>query len=219
MVGSIFKIRKVTVGPLETNCYLLINENTNNAIVVDPGWDSDKIIRVLRDTHIKYIIATHGHFDHVSAVKKLRESKGGAFMIHKLDLEILSHARISSYLFLGANIDEPPSPDIILEDEVEVEFEELKLKIIHTPGHSPGSISIYIKELNSLLSGDTLFRDSVGRTDIPGGSWEELKNSLRKLLQNLPDTTVIYPGHGPETTVGREKSINPFVNEILFSEH
>ncbi len=219
MVRSIFKIRKVTVGPLETNCYILVDENTNNAIVVDPGWDPAKIIKALKNTHIKYIIATHGHFDHVSAVKKLKESRGGLFIIHKLDLEMLSYAKISSYLFLRTNIDEPQNPDIILDNEVEVEFEEFKLKIIHTPGHSPGSISIYIRELKSLLSGDTIFRGSVGRTDIPGGSWEELKNSLRKLLQNLPDTTVIYPGHGPETTIGREKSINPFINEALSSNH
>jgi glyoxylase-like metal-dependent hydrolase (beta-lactamase superfamily II) len=219
MVRSIFKIRKVTVGPLETNCYILVNENTNNAVVVDPGWDSSKIIKALRDAHIKYIIATHGHFDHVSAIKNLKETKGGLFIIHKLDLEMLSYARVSSYFLLGVNIDEPPTPDMIIDNEPEIEFEDLKLKIIHIPGHSPGSIGIYIKEINTLLSGDTIFMDSIGRTDIPGGSDEELRNSLRRLFQILPDTTIIYPGHGPETTLGREKNINPFINDILFGNY
>lgn len=216
MVKSTFRLRKTVVGPLETNCYIIVNEDTNSAVVIDPGWDSNKIIKILKDIHVEYIIATHGHFDHVSAIRKLKDAKGGLFMIHKLDLEMLSHARVSSYLFLGTDIDEPPNPDIVIDDEPEIEFERLKLKIIHTPGHSPGSISIYIKDLNVLLSGDTVFMDSVGRTDIPGGSWEELKNSLRKLFLNIPDTTVIYPGHGPETTVGREKDVNPFINEVLF---
>jgi len=213
------KIRKVTVGPLETNCYILINEDTNNAVIVDPGWDSNKIIKALGDAHIKYIIATHGHFDHVSAIKNLKETKGGLFIIHKLDLEMLSYSRVSSYLFLGVNIDEPPAPDIAIDDEPEIDFENLKLKIIHTPGHSPGSISIYINEINILLSGDTIFMGSIGRTDIPGGSDEKLRSSLKRLFQILPDTTIIYPGHGPNTTVGRERSINPFVNDILFSNH
>lgn len=171
------KIEKIVVGPLLTNCYIL--SSNKKAIVIDPGGDLEKILKSLEKKKLVFIILTHSHFDHTLVAKKLKEEKGGEILIHKKEKEFLEF-----------------EADRYLEDGEKIELGKEVLKIIHTPGHSSGSICVLGK--NFLFSGDTLFFDGVGRTDLPGGSEKDLKNSLEKLKKIIQPEMKIYPGHGPE---------------------
>lgn len=179
-------IKKIVVGPLEVNCYIVSCEVTGHTFVIDPGDNPKAIMNyIYRNEFIpKLIILTHGHPDHTSGVKTIRGELGVPVAIHKLD-EIDDAGRY-------------------LVDREILELGREKLTVIHTPGHTPGSVCLSGEGV--LFSGDTLFKDGVGRTDLPGGSWEELENSLKKRIFVLPAETVVYPGHGPDTTIGDEIS-------------
>lgn len=207
------KIKKFEVGPLFVNCYVLYDENTKDAIVIDPGDEPDLILDFIKEEglQLQYIICTHGHFDHIGSVKELKEESSAKVILHKDDLEIYRNASQIASQFFGIDIDSQPEPDILLDNEKTMKVFDKEIKFIHTPGHSLGSLCIYID--NYLFTGDTLFAGSVGRTDLVGGSMEKLLNSLKK-LSSFPPDTIILPGHGPKTQLKIEIMTNPFYHEI-----
>jgi glyoxylase-like metal-dependent hydrolase (beta-lactamase superfamily II) len=206
-------LERFVVGPLEENTYVVGDEVTKEALVVDPGDESDRLVDFINDKglQVNTIILTHAHFDHVGASGDIKKATGGKILFHKEDLGVYETAKDQAALW-GYDIDDIPEPDGFVDEGDEITAGGLKFKVLHTPGHSPGGICLYGEGI--LLTGDTIFKGSVGRTDFPGGSTEELKKSFRRLL-DLPEDTKIYSGHGPETSVGIEKKTNYFVNEFL----
>jgi len=204
------KVEWIVVGALETNCFLVYSENTKECIVVDPGAEPDKIIQNVKSHSLKptAIVNTHGHVDHVGANKPIKEEYKVPLYIHKEDLKLLKSALQSGFgMMIGAK--KSPPPDGFLKEGDTLELGESCLRVLHTPGHSPGSISLLGDGF--VLSGDALFRGGVGRTDLPGGSWEKLQDSIKKKIFSLPPDTLVLPGHGPSTKVGFEKKSNPYL--------
>jgi glyoxylase-like metal-dependent hydrolase (beta-lactamase superfamily II) len=203
-------IESLTVGPIMANCFIAGCEKTGEAAVIDPGDESDRILLTLAGLKlkVKYIINTHGHFDHVGANKKMKDATGADLLIHSLDAPMLGYLSRSASAW-GLNAEDSPPPDRLLKDGDEVKFGNISLKVIHTPGHSPGGISLHSNGF--LFVGDTLFAGSIGRTDFPGGDFDTLVSSIRKKLFVLGDDVRVFTGHGPETTIGDEKRHNPFV--------
>ncbi len=209
MMGQM-KYEMVVVGALETNCYLVYCEETMECAVVDPGADPEKIIQKIGELGLMpgILINTHGHVDHVGANKDIKEKYDIPLYIHSSDSQMLDNILSTAMgFFIGAK--KSPKPDKFLEDGENIPIGKSHLKVIHTPGHSPGSISL--SGDGFLLSGDLLFYGGVGRTDLPGGSWELLEDSIRKKIFIFPDDTVVLPGHGPSTSIGQEKNTNPFI--------
>jgi len=204
------KQETVVVGALETNCYLVYCEDSLECVVVDPGAEPKKIFAAIAELELKPVLLlnTHGHIDHVGANKDIKDHYDLPLFIHEADAPMLQGELQSEIAFL-LNAHPSPEPDGFLEAAQEIKFGNSQLVVISTPGHSPGSISL--KGDGCLFSGDTLFYGGVGRTDLPGGSWDKLVDSIRSQIFVLPDETVVYPGHGPATTVGQEKDINPYV--------
>lgn len=194
------KVQRLVVGQLQTNCYLIWDQTTKKAIIIDPGDDADFIIRKIQDFRLKpvLIIATHGHFDHVLATTELKLAFNLAFLIHQADVFLIKRAQKSALHFTGARAEPQLPPDQFIKENDQIPFGKEKLKVIKTPGHTPGSICLYQKGI--LFSGDTIFAQGVGRTDFAYSSSKELKKSLQKLFK-LPAKTKVYPGHGTETTV------------------
>lgn len=192
-------IKKLVVGSLGTNCYLVWDENLNS-LIIDPGDAGDFIIQKVTEFKLKprFIIATHGHFDHVLAAQELKLTFSIPFLIHRADLFLLKRTQGSIRYFLGFNTGLPPKPDGFVKDGDKIKFGGENLQIIETPGHTPGSICLYGSGV--LFSGDSLFADGFGRTDFSYSSREDMKNSLAGLLK-LPSQTIIYPGHGESTTI------------------
>jgi hydroxyacylglutathione hydrolase len=195
----------IIVGTLETNCYLVYCPKTLECAVVDPGAESEKIFPVITKLALRPIVIlnTHGHIDHTGANRDIKERFNIPLLIHSKDGPMLG----SASFFLGAM--ESPPADKFFEDGEDVKVGNYRLKVIHTPGHSPGSVSFLSDKF--LLSGDTLFWGGVGRTDLPGGSWKDLENSIRTKILTLPEDLIVLPGHGPHTTIGEEKNSNPFI--------
>ncbi len=206
----IMQIQTITVGALETNCYLVYDEKTREAVVVDPGAEPKKIIAAIDQLELKplMIVNTHGHVDHVGANKNIKEAYSIPLLIHKKDEKILTHALQSGFaLMLGAK--KSPSPDKYIEDGDVLHIGGSRLKAVHTPGHSPGGIVLVGDAF--IISGDTLFNQGVGRTDLPGGDWDQLMTSIKTKIFPLDGELKVFPGHGPATTVGREKNSNPYI--------
>ena len=203
-------IKKLTVGPIQANCFILGCEKTKEAVVIDPGDEADRILLTLAQSElkVKYIINTHGHFDHVGANKRLKEVTGADLMIHKEDVPMLGQLTATAGSF-GLSAENSPGPDNLLEDGETITFGEITLQVIHTPGHSLGGVSLSTN--GALFVGDTLFAGSIGRTDLPGGDYDVLIASIQNKLFPLGDDVTVYTGHGPETTIGVEKRTNPFV--------
>jgi len=202
-------IKKLTVGPIQANCFILGCEKTKEAVVIDPGDEADRILLTLAQSKlkVKYIINTHGHFDHVGANKRLKEVTGADLMIHQEDVPMLEQLTATAGSF-GLSADNSPGPDKLLEDGETITFGEITLQVIHTPGHSLGGVSLSTN--GALFVGDTLFAGSIGRTDLPGGDYGVLIASIQNKLFPLGDDVTVYTGHGPETTIGHEKRTNPF---------
>ena len=204
------------VGPLSTNCYLLACPRTGSAAIIDPGVGSrGELEPILREAdrlglEVELILNTHGHPDHVAGDKALRDQTGARVMIHELDIGLLKEP-LWRWLWPGL---EPLEPDGLLEDGDVIEVGQLRLAVLHTPGHTRGSVCFYLEREGLLFSGDTLFAGSVGRTDLPESSWTDMASSLVKLMR-LPERVRVYPGHGPPTTIGAEKRRNPFVKMAL----
>lgn len=203
-------IKKLEVGPIMANCFILGCEDTREAVVIDPGDDADQILMILarEKLTVKYLINTHGHFDHVGANRRMKEVTGAKLAIHPDDVPMLSELSRSAASF-GLSAENSPEPDLLLHDKDTVRFGNITLTVIHTPGHSRGGIALYTP--GHLFAGDTLFAGSIGRTDLPGGDYDTLIASIKQKLLVLPDDTVVYTGHGPETTIADEKRMNPFL--------
>ncbi len=204
------KVETVVVGALETNCYLVYDEESRQAAVVDPGAEPKKIISVIEqlDLHPVMIINTHGHVDHIGANKNIKDTYSIPLLIHSDDRNMLTHALQSGFaLMLGAK--KSPPPDKFLREGDVLDIGASELKVRHTPGHSPGGIILEGDQF--ILSGDTLFNQGVGRTDLPGGDWEQLMVSIKTKIFTLGEDLKVYPGHGPPTTVGEEKNENPYI--------
>lgn len=204
------RIEPIIVGPLQVNCYLLICEETNQAAVIDPGADAAVIMQSVRaaECHIAMIINTHGHFDHIGANHRIKQETGAELLIHADDVQVMRQARMHASVY-GLSVEESPMPDRLIAEGDLLKVGNLEIQIIHVPGHSPGSVCLKVE--NSLIVGDVLFAGSVGRTDLPGGDHQLLIRGVREKLLVLPDETVVHPGHGPDTTIGREKISNPYV--------
>lgn len=205
-------IETLAVGPIMANCFILGCEQTLEAAVIDPGDEADRILKTLAESNLtaKLIINTHGHFDHVGANKRLKEVTGAPILIHPLDAPMLDQLADSAAAW-GMRADNSPPPDRELQDGDEVNFGKIRLTVVHTPGHTPGGISLYTAR--EVFVGDTLFAGSIGRTDFPGGSFATLKESIQQKLFVLSDDLKVYPGHNQTTTIGMEKRTNPFVGE------
>ncbi len=203
-------IKKLAVGPIMANCFIVGCNQTREAAVIDPGDEADRILLALAELKltVKQIINTHGHFDHVGANKRMRAATGAPILIHALDAPMLSTLARSAAAW-GMSAENSPAPDRFLEEGDTIEFGSIRFRIIHTPGHTPGGVSLFAD--GRLFAGDTLFAGSVGRTDFPGGDFEVLKSSIQKKLFILGDEVQVFTGHGPETTIGEEKRHNPFV--------
>jgi glyoxylase-like metal-dependent hydrolase (beta-lactamase superfamily II) len=205
-------IKKFTVGPLQENCYIVGDEDTKQAIVVDPGDEPDRILEVINNNNFEIIavILTHAHFDHVGAAGDIKRKTGAKVLINDGDMELYKGVRDQA-AFWGYEVDDLPEPDGFIKEGDDVKAGALTFKVLHTPGHSPGGICLYGEGV--IFTGDTIFQGSVGRTDFSGGDMAKLKESFRRLI-NLPEDTVILSGHGGETTVEREKRENFFMGEI-----
>jgi hydroxyacylglutathione hydrolase len=203
----------MAVGPLSTNCYIIGDSETHEAMVVDPGGHVGAIMSAL-DRHnlaCKWIVNTHAHFDHIGGNRGLKEKTGAELIIHELEAGWLSQLSVQGRMF-GISVENSPPADRTLSGDETLEVGKIQLKVLHTPGHSPGSISLAIEGEKKIVVGDLVFADSIGRTDLPEGSFESLQESVRRHIFTQTDDTALYPGHGPATTVGHERRYNPFLN-------
>lgn len=195
-------VKKFVIGPIETNCYLVYDKKAG--ILIDPAVFESKVLDYIKNNQLKieYILLTHGHFDHISGVSKFAKELSAKIALHQGDQSLTQGLfRLSAPLF-GYRIS-AFKPDVFLEDGQIMTAGDLEFRVIHTPGHSPGGVNFYLEKQKILFSGDTLFAGSYGRTDLPGGDEEKIFESIKKLLK-LPPETKVYPGHGEETTVGKE---------------
>jgi len=201
-------IKSFPLGPLEANCFIVADEHSRKAMVIDPGDEPDRIMDVLKTENLslEYIICTHAHFDHVGAVPDIKEQTGATIVIHKDEQEIYDGARDMA-AFWGYALDPLPEPDLLAEDGNEIKMGSLTFTVLHTPGHSPGGMCLFGEGI--VITGDTLFAGSVGRTDFHGGDIRKLKQSYERLMSLPPETTVLA-GHGPNSTIGRERAENFF---------
>ena len=194
------------------NCFIVGCEQTRSAAVIDPGDETDRILQELTASRLnpEYIINTHGHFDHVGGNRRLKAATGADLIIHELDAPMLSSLAASAAAW-GLSAEDSPPPDRTVGEGDTISFGTITFEVIHTPGHTPGGISLHSGDL--VFVGDTLFSGSIGRTDFPGGSYDTLIASIQNKLFTLGDKVRVYCGHGPETTIGREKQqrVNPFV--------
>jgi len=202
-------LKKLVVGSFESNCYIIGSESGKDGTIIDPGAEAEVILRKVKDLglDIKHIVLTHGHIDHIGALKKVKEATGAEVAIHTDEAESLREQPLST--LFGLSHPTTPAPDRLLHDGDSIDIGDLHFLVLHTPGHTPGGICLLGEGV--VFSGDTLFNCGVGRTDLPGGSYSQLVNSLQTKLMALPDSTIVYPGHGPETTIGTERRGNPFL--------
>lgn len=203
-------IETLAVGPLQVNCFIVACEQSRKAAVIDPGDDGAYILAAVEDAglSVEMIVNTHGHFDHIGANRLLVERTGAPLLIHAADQPLLARAAEHAAKY-GLPAVPSPEPTRTVADGERLTLGELTLEVIHVPGHSPGGIALLAD--GHLFCGDALFAGSIGRTDLPGGDHETLIAGIRSRLLVLPDETVVHTGHGPDTTIGREKMMNPFV--------
>jgi glyoxylase-like metal-dependent hydrolase (beta-lactamase superfamily II) len=207
-------IERVVVSPFATNCYIVGSESSREGIIIDPGDEAKVILKKVTDLglDIKLIVLTHGHIDHIGALKDIKEATGAAIAIHTDDAQSLrGKGSLIISLVSGLSYPKPPPPDRLLKDGDSLDVADLHFRVLHTPGHTPGGICLAGEGV--VFSGDTLFNFGIGRTDLPGGSYRQLMENIPTKLMVLPDDTIVYPGHGPETTIGAERAGNPFLSD------
>ncbi|MCR5785096.1 MAG: MBL fold metallo-hydrolase [Eubacterium sp.] len=207
---SNYKVEQRMVGPIMENCYLIVNTDTKEALIIDPGAEAGKIKGMVDKCEAKpvAILLTHGHYDHIGAVNEIKRMYDIPVYVHETEDELLEETKTGQLRYMG--ITEPVEGDERLHGEPELNLAGFSIKVFHTPGHTKGGVCYYFKNEGVLFSGDTLFRGSVGRTDFPGGSMSELVHSIEDKLFTLPEDTKVYPGHEGETSIGFEKVYNPF---------
>lgn len=200
------RVRRLILGPLETNCWLVDDGAGGAVAVIDPADDAGSILQELGDARVGGIVLTHGHFDHLAAVRALVRATAAPLAVHRSDADAIRTAEGTGGRLFGFDA-WAPKADRVLDDGDEVMIGSVRFEVIHTPGHTPGSVCLLAG--NHLFSGDTLFAGSVGRTDFPGGDVRAMQRSIAR-LSALPDEVLVHPGHGPDTTIGRERRVNPF---------
>jgi hydroxyacylglutathione hydrolase len=205
-------LKTLVVGPFASNCYIVGSESSKQGIIIDPGAEAKLILRTVNDLGltIHLILITHAHIDHIGALAPVKEGTGAKFAIHEAEAAagLGMFSRMLSSMS-GGSFSQPPKPERLLKDGDNIDIDDLSFTVFHTPGHSPGGVSLYGQGI--LFSGDTLFNHGIGRTDFPGCSYEQIMDSIQNKLMTLPDETIVYPGHGPATTIGEEKRGNPFL--------
>ncbi len=203
------------VGPLACNCTILGDEEAGEAIVIDPGDEVGRIQRRLTSLglKLKQILVTHAHIDHVGGALKLKRLTGAPIFLNESDLPLLKMMKAQAG-WLGVATPETAPPDEILSDGLSVGLDRYPAQVLHTPGHTQGSVCLHFTPLKMLIAGDTLFAGSIGRTDLPGGNHAQIIDSIETRLLALPDETKVLPGHGPETTIGQERKSNPFLRGL-----
>jgi len=204
------------VGMLACNCSMVGDEATGEAVVIDPGDDIERVQEILarHGLRARYIVATHAHIDHVAGIEKLQRASGAAVLLHEGDLPLYQNLAMQA-AWLGVRPPGTVEVDQFLREGDALRWGSLQLEVLHTPGHSPGSLSLHLTgEHGRIFSGDTLFQGSIGRTDLWGGSFDQILRSIQNTLLRLPDDTPVFPGHGPATTIGEEREYNPFLRGL-----
>jgi hydroxyacylglutathione hydrolase len=205
-------ILQLPLGPLQTNCYMLTCNATGKTAVIDPAWDGRLLATKAEEEgwSIDQIWLTHSHFDHVGGLAELKEQCGAPICIHADAVPMLENAVLAGRMW-QITIPEPPPADEILKDGQIVSVGNLRLEVLFTPGHAPGHVCFYLASEGVLFDGDVLFQQGIGRTDLPGGDYQTLMDSIQKRLLPLPDETIVFSGHGPTTSIGQERATNPFL--------
>ncbi|MBN2366617.1 MAG: MBL fold metallo-hydrolase [Calditrichaeota bacterium] len=200
-----------TIGEFDVNNYLIHGDNSRRAILIDAGYDPSPICQKIEELNLElvYLINTHGHGDHIAGNQKILDFTGAKLLMHEADAAYLSNPNLNLSAFIGISL-KSSKPDRLLKEGDRIELDGLFLEVLHTPGHTPGHITLVGDQC--AFVGDVIFRESVGRTDFPGSSSQQLIESIRKKIYQLPDDMILYPGHGPRTTVAHEKLSNPFVS-------
>jgi hydroxyacylglutathione hydrolase len=206
------KLRTLTVGPVACTCAIVACSETGEAAVIDPGGHADRILAAIRamGVQVKMLLHTHGHYDHIMATREVAEATGASILLHRNDQAMYENLPRQGTIF-GFSAQPPPAPNQLLVGGESIAIGKLSATVIHTPGHTPGCVGFYFAADGILFSGDTLFADSVGRTDLPGGSFPAIVKSIQNKLYALPVETRVIPGHGGETTIAYERENNPFV--------
>ncbi|WP_119067326.1 MBL fold metallo-hydrolase [Aggregatilinea lenta] len=211
------EILKLTLGPIQTNCYIVGDTDTGSAVVIDPVDRAGLILKTAQDQGwtIRDILATHGHFDHIMASDELKRLTGAPFRLHRLDLPLVQLLPQATMAWLG--VEGPPAaePDGFVAEGDAIEVDAIRLEVLFTPGHAPGHVVYVLRSENTVFGGDVLFRGSIGRTDLPGGDYETLMRSIVDKLLPLGDSMAVLPGHMDNTTIGAERATNPFILDYL----
>jgi hydroxyacylglutathione hydrolase len=204
-------VKTLPVGELQANCHIVGCEKTKQAAIIDPGDEAKRILKAVQELGltVRYVLLTHAHFDHIAAARQVVEATGASLGLHPDDLPLLNAG--GGALFFGLPAPPTAEPDLRLQAGQEIPVGELRLRVLHTPGHSPGHVTFYEAREGAIFDGDVLFAEGIGRSDLPGGSYEALMRSINQTLMSLPDETLVYSGHGPVTSIGHERRYNPWL--------